>query len=516
MSLHMLRARWLTWTVFAALLLAACSSGSGVPQFGACDAGGLPVINSFTATPSTLPLEGGFVTLAWNVTGASGLSIDQSLGAVAPVTSGRTSVDVTSFTTFKLSATNFNGTTTLTVEVTVSGPVTVNGVVSSGDGLGVAGATVLISSGTFTQTTISDSSGAFHVANVPTPYDATLIEITPDPYGIAPSEASVIKYVGLTRSDPQLTEDIPQALAQGIPKSTNRSATLNGKFVGGSYPETPGYFTEFVFISPQTGQELPDSPSGSYSVVVNWPGPTTTTGTLYALQIHADAGLPLDYAGYGTLSGVELEDGASLSSQDVRLGPVDACLLVGTIDVPTSETLESVSLQESPGLGLRLLDDSSGGTSFSYVVPALPGSSLVLGAAAFGTLTSSFAGKQVPTNSPVTLSVPAAPTLILPAASATNVTVRTPFVWSQFPGGVHGVAFSAAYQTLILYTAATTTTLPDFADAGVPLRENYLWMVTGIAPVASIDALAAPGGVEYSSFDQTMGVSVEQFFNTGP
>src|SRR5208282_5857084 len=54
-----------TATNFAGTSTATCSVKIGNP----------PTINSFTATPSTLLPCGGLVTLSWNVTGATGLSI---------------------------------------------------------------------------------------------------------------------------------------------------------------------------------------------------------------------------------------------------------------------------------------------------------------------------------------------------------------------------------------------------------------------------------------------------------
>jgi hypothetical protein len=76
-----------------------------------------PVISSFTATPSTLPSGGGNVLLAWNVAGATSLSMDQSVGDVMGSTSK--SVAVTTTTTFTLTATNTNGSSTKTFYVAV-------------------------------------------------------------------------------------------------------------------------------------------------------------------------------------------------------------------------------------------------------------------------------------------------------------------------------------------------------------------------------------------------------------
>ena len=77
----------------------------------------LPVITAFTATPSNLPAGGGQVTLAWAVTGADHLAIDQGVGAV---TGTQQTTTVSSATTFTLTATNAVGSATATATVTLS------------------------------------------------------------------------------------------------------------------------------------------------------------------------------------------------------------------------------------------------------------------------------------------------------------------------------------------------------------------------------------------------------------
>ena len=103
-----------TLMLIAGLSLCGCSSGGGGTE---------PQITSFTATPASLPMGGGTVTLAWNVTGATSLSINQGVGAVSPATTGSTTASVTAATAFLLSATNAAGTVTATASVCVSGAV---------------------------------------------------------------------------------------------------------------------------------------------------------------------------------------------------------------------------------------------------------------------------------------------------------------------------------------------------------------------------------------------------------
>jgi hypothetical protein len=77
-----------------------------------------PVINSFTATPSTIT-AGSSTLLSWSTTGASSTSIDQGVGVV-----NGTSVTVTpsQTTSYTLTATNPAGSATSSVTVTVNQP----------------------------------------------------------------------------------------------------------------------------------------------------------------------------------------------------------------------------------------------------------------------------------------------------------------------------------------------------------------------------------------------------------
>jgi Bacterial Ig-like domain len=75
-----------------------------------------PTINSFTASPSSLPAGGGSVTLQWDVKDATSLSIKNSVGTV---TGTSKTVNVTSNTTFTLTATNDSGSTTKSTSVSV-------------------------------------------------------------------------------------------------------------------------------------------------------------------------------------------------------------------------------------------------------------------------------------------------------------------------------------------------------------------------------------------------------------
>jgi hypothetical protein len=77
--------------------------------------------DAFSASPTTLPAGGGNVTLTWATTNATGVSINQGVGAVAA--DGSKIVAVTATKTFTLTAVGTGGNHTCTASVTVQPPV---------------------------------------------------------------------------------------------------------------------------------------------------------------------------------------------------------------------------------------------------------------------------------------------------------------------------------------------------------------------------------------------------------
>jgi uncharacterized protein YkwD/chitodextrinase len=76
-----------------------------------------PSIAAFTATPASIA-PGGSSQLAWSVSGATAVSIDNGIGSVTGTTSRTVSPSQT--TTYRLTASNANGTATATATVTVT------------------------------------------------------------------------------------------------------------------------------------------------------------------------------------------------------------------------------------------------------------------------------------------------------------------------------------------------------------------------------------------------------------
>jgi hypothetical protein len=81
---------------------------------------------TLTASPSTLPPEGGTVTLTWSSTNATSASLEPGIGPVA--LSGSQTVPVTATTTFHLVLSNATGTRTRSAQVTVTKPADPPGV----------------------------------------------------------------------------------------------------------------------------------------------------------------------------------------------------------------------------------------------------------------------------------------------------------------------------------------------------------------------------------------------------
>jgi hypothetical protein len=96
--------------------------------------------------------------------------------------------------------------------------------------------------------------------------------------------------------------------------------------------------------------------------------------------------------------------------------------------------------------------------------------------------------------------VRAAPEPLAPANGANAVGLGTVFAWQPVPDGVHVLEVTPDgpdAATFLVFTAASSAALPDLGETalGLPSGASYHWRVRGFAPVASVDAFAAPGTV---------------------
>ena len=90
------------------------AAGSTLPP-----AGSLPAISSVSASPSSIT-PGHSSTLAWSVSGATSLSIDNGVGSQTSLPSGSTSVSPQATTTYTLTANNSSGSATASATVAVT------------------------------------------------------------------------------------------------------------------------------------------------------------------------------------------------------------------------------------------------------------------------------------------------------------------------------------------------------------------------------------------------------------
>ena len=347
--------------------------------------------------------------------------------------------------------------------------------------------------------------------NVPAPYTATVLDS---------GARLAIQYRGLTRTDPTLF-----ALFIGTPP---RTATLSGQLSGPAVPlPSFNYRATVEFVSPETGlfnSPLMAVPAGDFSGSVRWSGPSTTSGTLYALEIHNDAGLPMDYPGYGTSSNVQLQDMSPLSGQNLALGPVTTSTLSGVVTAPAGFTLAGRELffQPAPDAVFTIVDEQSADAGFSYTTPNVSNATFTLVVTTQGPSSQASTLKKAGLAANATglaLTIPAPPTLSLPVNSATGVTVTTPFSWTNFTG-VYLLIFSGSGPTYAVFTAATTTTIPDLSSQGLPLPASatYSWEAYGFGPATTTDSLAVPGGLLNLLFlqDGYACLSEHRAFTTSP
>ncbi len=94
--------------------------------------GGLPT-GTFTASPLSLPVGGGNVTLTWASSGATSATIDQGVGSVA--LSGNTTVAVSQTKTFTLTLSNGSGSMSYAVQLNVALATTTGKIMLLGDSI---------------------------------------------------------------------------------------------------------------------------------------------------------------------------------------------------------------------------------------------------------------------------------------------------------------------------------------------------------------------------------------------
>jgi hypothetical protein len=377
----------------------------------------------------------------------------------------------------------------------------VNGKVMSQNGGVSANVPVVIKSGaTFSVSTRTDSNGNFALANVPTPYDAVVL-----------NGNLVTVSVGLTSATPIVLDMFSSTTPVTGPGGyASLSGTVSG---GGGFPMAGLSRTSVLFASPevQTNQYLFANPeTGAYSTndayqddngdpaPLRWAGPTTTTGTLHVLQalMRPSPYEPTSYSGYGFKENVSLADGSAVT-EDIALTAVTPATFAGTYGTPPAgyTLVQGLVALKFPSGGLMVIEaDPVPSTTFSYNTPNIPGATLVLAALAVKDDAYSLVvdtGLAV-NASGVTVDFPAAEEL---SARSILFTTGAQFPLTAVPNAVNLVVMDShsTVPSYIFLTSATSVTIPDLTSAGLKLPANtdYSWVVYGFGPYADVEAASA-------------------------
>lgn len=398
--------------------------------------------------------------------------------------------------------------------------ITVSGKVLGQNNQPVAGVPVFVAG---KPSTNSDANGNFSFASVTVPYDITVVNGT---------AKTALVYKGLTRTDPTL-------VYLGLFPGTARSASLAGKVSGGAFaPNQPAdHVTRVLFSSPEGANSTSTALDGTFGPMsISWPGPATTTGTIYALQFQAASGLPVaaGYKGYGVKSGVVLTDGNPLINQFDTLQTVATAQMTGTVTLPAGYTIyvKQMHLRLSSFSSLQIFNDATPTGTLSYYTPNIPGTSLVLavGAQAGGGGSSQSVMLRpniAPGASGVAITLPVSPEHSLPISGATGVDTTVTFSWTAYSGGVHLVVFAGGGgdPTYYIFSAGTSTSIPNLQPfgLGLPLNRPYNWQIYGFAPFSNVDGAAGPTGFlgpllnpATTTADSYIALSAQRPFQTKP
>jgi len=467
----------------ALFYLVACGSsgggGGGVqgtltisPQTASAVIGGPAV--SFTAT-----LSGSSNAISWTLNGP---------GTIAPSGGSTTTYTPPPFGGSPVTATvtasaGAGVSASATVQVGVPTSIDVSGTVVGSDRVPIAGVNVTIGA----QSVITGADGRFTISNVSLPYDLTAVLTSPK---------RGIVYQGLTRRDPTV-------VMLGV-TATPLTGTVTGNLSGGHPLGGANESTRVQFASPEARNLLNGNDlfvaSNPYSMQAAWIGPTTTTGTVHALQWQADGGtVPTSFTGYASQTGVSVSSGGNVAADLVMSAP-PVSTVGGTIRIDPSLLYfgQSISITFPDAPRIVLGGDAPSGT-FSYLVPNVGGAtaSLIAQAISSASNVSDLQMAGIPpgtTNLVVDLAAP--PTPVAPADLATDIATTTVFTWTGMPGTVNlfgvrgrGTTPSPSYYVV---TSGTSARIPDLAaqGLGLPPAAAYSWNVNTYGPLTSVDELA--------------------------
>jgi hypothetical protein len=419
-------------------------------------------------------------------------------GSINPTTGGNTTytppASVASATTATLTATSGTLTASATITVNSPGIITVAGKVKDNFGTGIAGATVLIGS----QQATTDGTGAFSIAGVTTPYDASVVQ------------GKVSRtYKGLSRSDPTL-------VGQGLSVNPPNHGTVSGSVSGGDPLPAASDKTQVAWGSPETVTRTAVT-TNPWTLSPGWGGTSASiTGNVHALQWTPASGTPTAYKGYGVSNGVTVANGGNTSGVGVAMTAPAASTVSGSITVASGVSLlfKDLTIDFADGASFPVGTDLGGASAFNYAVPGGIGATATVLASGMypgtgGTFTRVSGLAPGSTGTSIGLLVPTQ--YSTPVDDATGVTTSTDFTWTQLPGAVYFVSIfstAAGAPSYGVITSATSTRIPDLSALGItlPASATYHWSIQPVAPWASVDDYA--GGTSIFPSASTINFSI--------
>jgi len=358
-------------------------------------------------------------------------------------------------------------------------------VVLDGFGQPLASRTVLIGGGSAT----TGANGQFSISGVTTPYDAIILEP-------APAKVATV-YSQLTRTDPKL-------LDLGSDTQTTRSATLGGNIVGGdAFPTPSGELSAVSYGTPEisTGAFVDATP---YSFAVAWSGATTLTGAVHGLQWTVDGqGTVTGYRSHGVKTGVSLAAAGAVTSADLLLTTVLEDSVSTTISAPAGHEIaqRDVYVSFDDLAYFPVSHDALDAGALKVPVPSGIGAKASVSASAATADGTSITSAQITGLNPGTtgavLDLPAPAVATAPPDGATGVDTSTELTWSPVAGGVHVAVLGGAANdpTYLIASGGTHVRIPDLSarGLGLPSGHSYDFLLFGLGPYASLDALTETG-----------------------
>ncbi|HYP99100.1 MAG TPA: hypothetical protein VER96_10515 [Polyangiaceae bacterium] len=359
----------------------------------------------------------------------------------------------------------------------------------------------------------TDAQGAFTIPNVAAQYDASLIVKVADT-----AETAGWVFQGLTRRDPTL---------QVYLDLVSHSQYLDVEGGAGLTTALTGSRTFSVAVAGPDGQdEFKDvKPDNFTEGHPSWRGPTTTQETAYGLVWQPDAnGLPSSYVAFDSKT-LALNSGSSsnaLVTFDMTPGTINASAISGTVTPGGSSERENWAFVQFPtNAAITVARDKTGANTFSYLAPALTGSSMVFCATEGDAYTGGYAlvhkDGLAPGTTGITakLPLPASGLAVSPAADSTKVSSTTVFSFQPGTGstGPFLLEFdnldASSMEHLLIVTAKTSFTLPKVVNDTYALLpgQKYYWRVQTHGVFANVDAMAGTTGYldEFSGTDYLYG-----------